>query len=229
MKRGLFVLITVAFLLLNIPFVASLFAAPIPITVGDTIRISDYTTGLSDNAYIPNEGYGGAFLARPEDTSKSWDNFITFCLEADEYLDFSSIFKVGNISDTAQNGGVNTDSGDELSEFTAYLYTQAVNHVYADSQLDDVQYAIWHEEQEIGQLSGDVLDFYNEQKANFIASRWSGLGNVRVINLMDASGRYLRQDLLVSVNPVPEPATMLLLGAGLIGLAGVGRKKLLKK
>jgi hypothetical protein len=199
------------------------FATPIPINVGDEIKISGQTPYATVSG-----GRGGPYTA--SSPKGSWENFLTFCLEIDEYLNFSSTFIAGNISTATDNGGKNTNAGDPLSYFTAYIYTKAVSGAFAQDQLDDVQYAIWYEEEEIAwsSLPQAAQSFFNQQKDNFSISGWNGLGNVRVINLTDLSGNK-KQDLIVSV-PEPPASATLVFGIGLIGFAGFyGNKTRFKK
>ncbi|WP_367361272.1 PEP-CTERM sorting domain-containing protein [Syntrophus sp. (in: bacteria)] len=53
---------------------------------------------------------------------------------------------------------------------------------------------------------------------------WDGTETIEVNGFWTGKGAISHLSLLGTSTAVPEPTTMLLLGLGLVGLAGVGRK-----
>ncbi len=190
----------------------------------DPVSAGDYITlrlDLNDGTPIERFDDGGPFRF---DLAGTANDFLTFCLELDEYFVPGETLRVGNISTAAQNGGVNTNYGDPISGTTAFLYTQfrAGNAAYSNGSL--LQQAIWHLE---GERAGSaaVVNFINQTQAEMATLGWGilDLGNVRVANLYRGANYQTRaQDMLILV---PEPATALLMGVGLL-IVTRGRRRL---
>lgn len=150
-------------------------------------------------------------------------NFITFCLEYNEYINFGSTYKVASVGTAAINGGVGGGNPDPISNATAYLYTQfragsLAGYLGDVASANSLQNAIWFLENEIGSVSGQALTWANLGLAN-----GTGLGNVRVMNLTTLSGE-VAQDQLMMV-PEPETYAMLLAGLGLMGFVARRRQR----
>lgn len=191
---------------------APVYAYPV-VSVGQSITFGNGPGTTGGGEFEVYDNASGAYL------------YNSFCLETDEFLDYSHVFIIDDISTEARGGGSGGPSPDPINLETAYLF----HHFYwgslglydgSDSRANDLQRAIWWLE---GETLG-VNNYYVTMAQNAVTGgAWTSLGDVRVINLVYQDGRPA-QDQLVVV-PVPEADTMLLLGFGLISLVGIGRTR----
>ncbi len=164
----------------------------------------------------------------------------SFCVEKNEYITQNTAYTVEGISGYAKAGGIgghdafiNGKTADSLGNETAWLFwnfskgtlgTGAYAYTSTYEQEGYLQNVIWFLEDEISSLDTKTKNFYNSWHADYLTaynSGWRNNGQVQVVNLGVG-----RQDQLIIGHHAPEPATMLLFGFGLIGLAGIGRKKM---
>ena len=203
-----------------------------PVNQFDTVSMN-YSYD-SSSTLIGGANGGGPFLLTDSTTGAS---FITFCIETGTEFSPGNPYTVNSKSTILIPGDPGVTQ--PLAYGVAYLYsnyiagtlqgynyqtpngvtsfTSSSGYTNEANSANALQAAIWY------LLGGSATIYPGAQLNGFVqladAAHWTNDGNVEVLNLVIPGTDTPAQDMLA----VPEPSTMLLIGAGLMGLGFVRR------